>query len=80
MFSGAEQLVEAFFVELSAQLKTRSGLEQVGEDLAEYGESFSGLGWFPVVGPWIERGRGAAKPLASSSNGDARVHRAGARS
>src|SRR5437870_4932352 len=61
MFSGAEQLVESFFVELSAQLKLRAGLEGIGEDLADYGESFSGLAWFPVVGPWIERGRGAAK-------------------
>jgi hypothetical protein len=63
MFSGAEQLVESFFVELSAQLKLRPGLEELGDDLAEYGETFAGLGWLPVVGPWIERGRGTAKVL-----------------
>lgn len=63
MFSGAEQLVESFFVELSAQLKIRPDLAEVGKDLAEYGESFSGLAWLPLVGPWIERGRGAAKIL-----------------
>lgn len=63
MFSGAEQLVESFFVELSAQLRIRPGLESIGEDLADYGEAFAGLGWLPVVGPWIERGRGAAKIL-----------------
>ena len=64
MFSGAEQLVESFFVELSAQLKLRPGLAKAGKDLEEYGESFSGLGWLPLVGPWIERGRAATKILA----------------
>lgn len=64
MFSGTEQLVTAFFIELSAQLKLRPGLERVGEGLEDYGESFSGLGWLPLVGPWVERGRGAAKLLA----------------
>jgi hypothetical protein len=64
MFSGAEQLVESFFVELSAQLKVRAGLAEVGKDLEEYGEAFSGLGWLPLVGPWIERGRGASKILS----------------
>lgn len=63
MFSGAEQLVDSFFIELSSQLRMRPGLEAVGEDLADYGEAFSGLGWLPVVGPWIERGRGTAKIL-----------------
>ncbi len=63
MFSGAEQLVESFFVEFSAQLKMRRGMEEIGNDLAEYGEAFAGLGWLPVVGPWIERGRSTAKIL-----------------
>ena len=63
MFSGAEQLVESFFVELSAQLKVRPGLAEVGRDLEDYGEAFSGLAWLPLIGPWIERGRGAAKVL-----------------
>jgi 2-phospho-L-lactate guanylyltransferase (CobY/MobA/RfbA family) len=63
MFSGAEQLVESFFVELAAQLKLRPGLAEIGNDLADYGEAFAGMGWLPVVGPWIERGRGAAKVL-----------------
>jgi predicted KAP-like P-loop ATPase len=63
MFSGAEQLVESFFVELAAQLKIRPGLAEVGRDLEDYGETFSGMGWLPLVGPWIERGRGATKIL-----------------
>lgn len=58
MFSGAQQLVESFFIELAAQLKIHPGLAQVGKDLQDYGEAFSGLVWLPLVGPWIERGRG----------------------
>jgi predicted KAP-like P-loop ATPase len=65
MFSGHEALVESFFVELSAELRIDNGerLERIGNYLADYGESFSGLGWLPAVGPWIERGRGTAKVL-----------------
>ncbi len=64
MFSGAQQLVESFFVELAAQLRLRPDLADVGKDLEEYGETFSGMGWLPLVGPWIERGREATKILA----------------
>lgn len=42
MFSGAEQLVDQFFIELTAQLKIRPGLAQVGRALEDYGEVFSG--------------------------------------
>ena len=55
MFSGSEQLVEAFFVEVSAQLKVKPSLKEIGDKLADYGESFSKLSWLPVVGPWISR-------------------------
>ena len=57
MFSGAEQLVASFFAELAAQLRLRPGLGEVGAGLEQYGEAFSGLGWLPFVGTWIERGR-----------------------
>jgi hypothetical protein len=63
MFSGADQLVESFFIELAAQLKMRPGLAKVGQDLQEYGEIFAGLAWLPVFGPWLERGRSATKLL-----------------
>lgn len=63
MFSGAEQLIESFFVELSSQLKVLPGFAEVGKGLEEYGEAFSGMGWLPLVGPWIERASGAAKVL-----------------
>lgn len=64
MFSGTEQLVESFFVEISAQLKLRPGLAEVSKSLEVYGEMFAGLSWLPLVGPWIERGRSATKILA----------------
>ncbi len=64
MFSGAEQLVESFFIELSAQLKIRPELAEVGKSLESYGETFSGMGWLPLVGPWIERGRKVTSILA----------------
>ena len=61
MFSGAEQLVASFFIELSAQLKLRPGFAEIGKELEDYGEAFSGLAWLPLVGPWIERGRSQAR-------------------
>ena len=57
MFSGADQLVQSFFIELSAQLKLRPDLAEIGELIEDYGDTFSGFGWLPLVGPWIERGR-----------------------
>lgn len=63
MFSGAEQLVQSFFVELAAQLKVRPDLAAIGKGLEDYGEMFSGMAWLPLVGPWIERVRGVAKIL-----------------
>lgn len=65
MFSGAEQLVQSFFSELSAQLKLKPGLDEVGKGLQEYGEMFSGLTWLPIVGPWIERSKDLAKLIGS---------------
>lgn len=72
MFSGADQLVSSFFSELAAELKVRSGrLSAIGQSIGEYGEALSGLGWLPVLGPWIERGRGLAKLFAAASKGRA---------
>jgi predicted KAP-like P-loop ATPase len=64
MFSGAEQLVESFFVELASQLRLKPGLAEIGKDLEDYGEAFSGLAWLPLIGPWVERGRTASKLFA----------------
>lgn len=64
MFSGAEQLVSSFFSELSGQLKSRAELHEVGEYLDTYAEALAGVGWLPVIGAWIERGRLSAKALS----------------
>lgn len=64
MFSGAQQLVEAFFVELASQLKTRRGMAEIGQLIEDYGEIFSGLSWIPFAGPWINRSRDASKLVA----------------
>lgn len=68
MFSGAEQLVESFFIELSAQLKLKPELSEIGKELGEYGEIFSGMSWLPFVGPWIDRSQGAIKILSQILN------------
>ena len=57
MFSGANQLVGFFFAELSTQLGVRSGLAEVGKTLEDYGKVLTGMGWLPIVGPWLERVR-----------------------
>lgn len=60
MFSGTEQLVESFFVELASQLKIRPGLAELGKDLEEYGEMFSGVvgGAAKILGKILQRRKG----------------------
>lgn len=66
MFSGAEQLVDRFFIEVGEELKLRPGLAEIGEQFEQYGEIFSGLGWLPLAGAWIERGRAMSKAVAKA--------------
>jgi transposase-like protein len=44
--------------------KLRQELAEIGKLIEDYGEIFSGLGWLPLAGPWIERGRAASDLLA----------------
>ena len=53
-FSGTEQLVRYFFLELSLQLKDRKGFSQLAEWLREYGDY---LAFVPVAGGWLYRGQ-----------------------
>ncbi len=57
MFSGADQLVESFFHEISAQLRLKPELHEVGQLIEAFGDVFADMGWLPVVGAWVERGR-----------------------
>jgi hypothetical protein len=62
MFSGAEQLIESFFIELATQVRLKQGgrLGSIAGEIEAYGELLSPLSLLPVVGGWIERVRGAA--------------------
>ncbi|MBW7883610.1 MAG: NTPase KAP [Caldilineaceae bacterium] len=64
MFSGANQLVESFFIELSEQLKLRPSLSEIGRAIENYGEIFSGMGTLPMVGRWLEASGFVTKLLA----------------
>jgi hypothetical protein len=61
MFSGTEQLVNAFFVELAAQLKVKDGkkLAKIAGEIEAYGDLLNplltSLAVLPFVGGWIER-------------------------
>lgn len=55
MFSGTDQLIELFFLEISAGLKLRPSLKEVGKRLEEFGETISRLGGLPFVGSWAAR-------------------------
>ena len=57
MFSGTSQLIERFFFELASQMRLRRDIAEVGKELEQYGEVLAGLGWIPVLGPWLERAR-----------------------
>lgn len=68
LFSGANQLVENFFVEVGAQFRRRGDrLAEVAKDLDAYAEVVSPLRWLPVVGPWIDRFGAAAKAVRKAN-------------
>ncbi len=69
MFSGTEQLMQSFFSELSAQLRLKPGLNEIGEAIGTYGDLFIGMGWLPIVGPWIERGHKATEVISKVLQG-----------
>lgn len=54
LFSGTEHLVQAFFSELTAHVRIRLGLDNVGKMLDDYGDHLSVV---PLVGPWPARAR-----------------------
>ena len=64
VFSGDQQLVESFFAELSAQLKLRPTLSEVGKALENYGEIFYSMRSLPLVGALIEQGQMATEILS----------------
>ena len=64
MFSGSDQLVDRFFSELAAQLRSEPGrFSQLADALEDYGEVVSPLQFIPVVGSWVGWLTGAGKAL-----------------
>jgi len=71
MFSGADRLVDAFFSEISSELKAVPDLSDAGKALQKYGEVLRDAGWVPFVGPWF-RGAGVAMRFAGTITGQKR--------
>lgn len=69
MFSGTEQLMQSFFSELSAQLRLRPGLNDIGEAIGTYGDIFTCMGWLPIIGPWIKHGHKATEVISKVLQG-----------
>ena len=63
MFSGTEQLVEAFFSEIMAQLQVKQGFDELVKEIEAYAGVLSWLKVLPVVGPWVESGAATTKLL-----------------
>lgn len=58
MFSGADELLQAFFLEVGAQFRTRADrLADLADDIEAYGEVVAPLRLLPVIGVWVERAR-----------------------
>jgi len=64
LFSGAAQLADKFFAQVSAKLRRRH-LTGLGREFERYAEVLSEITWAPVVGPWAERVRVLARALTS---------------
>lgn len=73
MFSGADRLVDAFFAEVSSQLKLLPQIGDAGKAFEEYGELLSGFGWVPIVGPFAERIRLAMRMMGGGLKGIGRL-------
>lgn len=64
MFSGADELIQSFFIEIGAQFRSRGDrLAQLADDVEAYGEVLAPLRLLPVVGLWVERVRGVARAV-----------------
>jgi hypothetical protein len=73
MFSGIDRLADAFFAEVSSELKLLPQVGEAGKAFEEYGELLSGLGWVPFVGPFAERARLAMRLIGGGLKGFKRL-------
>lgn len=72
MWNGTDQLVEAFFHELSAQLKESGAtkFKNVSATIDRYAELFSPITLLPVVGAWYERAQKVIKAARKFGDGN----------
>jgi predicted KAP-like P-loop ATPase len=60
MFSGTDELLQTFFIEVGAQFRGRTDrLAELANDIEAYGEIVAPLRLLPVIGVWVERARSA---------------------
>lgn len=70
MFSGADELVDAFFRELAGQLRLKGErLAGIAAQVESYGDLLSPITVVPGVGKWYERSRGAVKDFRKFQEG-----------
>jgi predicted KAP-like P-loop ATPase len=61
MFSGTDELLQTFFLEVGAQFRSRTDrLAELAGDIEAYGEVVAPLRLLPVIGTWVERARSIA--------------------
>lgn len=64
LFSGTEQLIESFFVEIAAELRIKAPrFQAIAEKLDKYGQLFSSLSFIPVIGTFFDSFGKSAKAL-----------------
>jgi predicted KAP-like P-loop ATPase len=68
LFSGSDQLLEAFFLDVGAQFRDRGArLADLAADIEAYAEVVAPLKWLPIVGMWVERARSVTKAVKKAA-------------
>jgi predicted KAP-like P-loop ATPase len=64
MFSGTEELLQSFFLEVGAQFRGRTDqIRDLAADIEAYGEAIAPLRLLPVIGVWVERARSVSQAI-----------------
>lgn len=68
LFSGSDQLLESFFLDVGAQFRDRGArLADLATDIEAYAEVVAPLKWLPIVGVWVERARSVTKAVKKAA-------------
>jgi energy-coupling factor transporter ATP-binding protein EcfA2 len=64
MFSGTDELLERFFLELGAQFRSSTDrLADLADEIEVYGEVVAPLRLLPIIGVWVERARSVLQAI-----------------